>query len=104
MNPIELRKPDGTPAGIYLCGKCGKIYPERMADEAERCCRPYVCVECGREVKDLFGLTYDLAAAIAEDPALRRLEASDDEYDDKRDEEYENSPRGLAGFGRDEWI
>lgn len=63
MNAIELKKPDGTPAGFYLCAKCGVAYRERTPDVAERCCRPYICSECGQEVSKPHRTMHDECAA-----------------------------------------
>ncbi|WP_439627530.1 hypothetical protein [Gemmata sp.] len=67
MDAYELLKPGGAKTGVFACGKCGllrswnnttakpaNIPPEDHAaqdghirTEAERCCRPKVCTDCG---------------------------------------------------------
>lgn len=47
MNPIQLLKPDFAPSGVYICGKCGRVFP--ALKYAEDCCAPTICEKCGRE-------------------------------------------------------
>lgn len=46
VNATQLFHQDGTPAGVWYCGKCR--YARREEDEAERCCQPHTC-PCGAE-------------------------------------------------------
>jgi len=41
MDTYQLQKPDGTPAGVWACGKCGKVYHQE--EIAELCCKPRIC-------------------------------------------------------------
>jgi len=48
MNATELFVKEGKSAGIYFCGQCRCV--ARTQEEAERCCKPYACDKCGKEI------------------------------------------------------
>lgn len=47
MNAIELFHADGKTAGIYHCEKCRIV--KRTKAEADQCCAPVKCADCGSE-------------------------------------------------------
>ena len=49
MNAFELFLGDGRPANIWACGKCRIV--KRTQAEADKCCAPWSCKDCGCEVK-----------------------------------------------------
>lgn len=48
MNAQELFLKDGRPSGVFFCGECRLT--RRTEEEAERCCGPYKCEDCGVDV------------------------------------------------------
>lgn len=52
MNAYQLHKPDGAPVDLWCCGnqdcqaRHDLVYYAHQ-DDAEACCRPKVCIECG---------------------------------------------------------
>lgn len=50
MNSKELFFANGKTSGVFSCGKCGLVYRDRTL--SARCCKPYVCRYCGKEVED----------------------------------------------------
>lgn len=46
MNPQKLYLENKKFSGVYFCSKC-KCVSSKL-EEAEKCCRPYHCKECGK--------------------------------------------------------
>lgn len=47
MNAIQLKKPDGTNVAAWMCGECGRIWPESDSYSSDYCCR---CSDCGGKI------------------------------------------------------
>lgn len=49
MNATELFHQDGKSTGIFYCAKCRNV--ARTQAEAEKCCAPTFCADCGKETE-----------------------------------------------------
>lgn len=49
MDAQKLFLEDGRFAQVYYCGRCRLVW--RELDDADRCCRPYRCDQCGVETE-----------------------------------------------------
>jgi hypothetical protein len=90
MNSYELRRPDGTGAGVWGCGACHRVHAGTVGtgtsasdanrDSAEACCVPRTCSFCGRVTeRDVLGrypAVHEacLAAAMAPGPPHPSME------------------------------
>lgn len=50
MNATELFLKDGRGANCFFCGTCRIV--KRTQDEAEECCKPRACSQCGTKLKE----------------------------------------------------
>jgi hypothetical protein len=57
MDSYQLRRPDGSPSGVWACGACNRVHAQTFGrlpvsednhHRAERCCAPQPCRYCGR--------------------------------------------------------
>ena len=96
MNPFELLKPDGQPAGVFCCGKCRTVLAKDLAD---KCCQ--LC-ECGAESWNRFQAECETCSRKRQaDHMCERLEkATEIEWDGEMMLLSEDIPSGC----RDGWF
>lgn len=71
MNTIELQYPDGTPSGVYYCGECRGI--KRHRPDADQCCVPPTCQDCGKPTPHEFYRKCDACCALTKASAETAL-------------------------------